>query len=142
MVVLSTFTSSTFRTYVYEINKLFILSSQSWRLRLFQTSSVCVCVCLSVCPAFTAYVSVTIGLILMKLVGSVGTKVRLIVSKFHLSYHNVLQKLSLLSKTVTPAYRSCRHMQFSVTSFALNSYRQALQTQRISNDSIYMCVTI
>ena len=39
-------------------------------------------VCVSVCPAFTAYISVTIGAILIKLGGNVGTLVRLIVLKF------------------------------------------------------------
>ena len=42
-----------------------------------------VCVCLSVCPAFTAYISLTVGWILIKLSENVGTLVRLIVLKFH-----------------------------------------------------------
>ena len=32
-----------------------------------------VCVCLSVCPAFTAYISITMGRIFRKLGGNVGT---------------------------------------------------------------------
>ena len=49
------------------------LSSQSGRLWLLPTLSVCVCVCLSVCPAFTAYISITMGWNLIKLGGIVGT---------------------------------------------------------------------
>ena len=53
------------------------LSSQSGRLWLLPTLSVSVCVylsvCVSVCPAFTAYISVTMGWILIKLGGNVGT---------------------------------------------------------------------
>ena len=41
------------------------------------------CVCLSVCPAFMAYISLTICRILIKLGENVGTSVRLIVLKFH-----------------------------------------------------------
>ena len=41
-----------------------------------------VCVCLSVCPAFTAYISLTMGRILIKLGENVGTLIRLIVLKF------------------------------------------------------------
>ena len=54
-----------------------ILSSKSGRLWLLQTLSVLVnvSVCLSVCPAFTVYISVTVGRILMKLGGNVGTEV-------------------------------------------------------------------
>ena len=59
-----------------------ILSSQSGRLWLLLTLSVCLSVSLSVCPAFTAYISVTLGRILIKLGGTVGTLVRLIVLKF------------------------------------------------------------
>ena len=49
---------------------------------------------LSVCPAFTAYILFTIGQILMKLCGRVGTKVCLIVLKFH---KNRLSDDSMLS---------------------------------------------
>ena len=59
------------------------LSSQSGRLWLLPTLSVCVCVCLSLCPAFTAYISLTVGRIFIKLGENVGTLVRLIVLKFH-----------------------------------------------------------
>ena len=63
-----------------------ILSSQSGRLWLLPTLSVCVSVCvsvcLSVCPAFTAYISLTMSWILIKLDGNVGTLIRLIVLKF------------------------------------------------------------
>ena len=41
-----------------------------------------VCECLSVCPAFTAYISLTMSRILIKLGENVGTSVRLIVLKF------------------------------------------------------------
>ena len=41
------------------------------------------CVCLSVCPAFTAYISLTFGWILIKFGENVGTLVRMIVLKFH-----------------------------------------------------------
>ena len=41
--------------------------------------SVCVCVC----PAFTAYISLSMGQILIKIGENVGTSVRLIVLKFH-----------------------------------------------------------
>ena len=60
------------------------LSSQSGRLWLLPTLSVCVSVCLCFCPAFTAYISVTMGWILIKLGENVGTyiQVRLIVLKF------------------------------------------------------------
>ena len=44
---------------------------------------VCVCVCLSVRNAFTAYISFTMGRVLIKLDENVGTSVRLIVSQFH-----------------------------------------------------------
>ena len=40
-------------------------------------------VCVSVCPALMAYISVTSSRILIKLGGNVGTQVRLIVLKFH-----------------------------------------------------------
>ena len=43
---------------------------------------ICLCVCLPVCPAFTAYISVTIGWILIKLGEKFGTLVQLIVLKF------------------------------------------------------------
>ena len=39
-------------------------------------------VCVFVCPAFTAYVSLTMGRILIKLGENVGTAVQLIVLKF------------------------------------------------------------
>ena len=39
-------------------------------------------VCLCVCPAFTAYISLTMGRIFIKLGENVGTSVRLIVLKF------------------------------------------------------------
>ena len=54
--------------------------TKSGRLWLLPTLSVCVCV--SVCPAFTASISVTMGWILIKLGGNVGNLVRLIVLKF------------------------------------------------------------
>ena len=44
-----------------------ILQSQSVDCKLLQNLSVCVTVCLSVCPAFTAYISLTMGRILIKL---------------------------------------------------------------------------
>ena len=44
--------------------------------------SVCLSVCVSVCPAFTGYISVTMGWILIKLGGNVETLVQLIVFKF------------------------------------------------------------
>ena len=44
--------------------------------------SVCLSVCLSACLAFTAYISVTMGWILIKLGVNVGTLVQLIVLKF------------------------------------------------------------
>ena len=47
------------------------------------TNFICVSVCVSVCPTFTAYVSLTLGRILIRLGENVGTLVRLIVSKFH-----------------------------------------------------------
>ena len=40
-------------------------------------------VCVSVCPAFTAYISLIMGRILIKLGGNVETLVQLIVLKFH-----------------------------------------------------------
>ena len=40
------------------------------------------CVCVSVCPAITAYISLTMGRILIKLSENVGTSVQLIVLKF------------------------------------------------------------
>ena len=46
------------------------------------TNFICVCVCLSVCPAFTAYISLTIDQILIKLGENVETSIRLIVLKF------------------------------------------------------------
>ena len=56
-------------------------------LWLLQTLSVCVCVrvcvCMCVSPALTAYISLTMGWILIKLGENVGTSVRLIVLKFH-----------------------------------------------------------
>ena len=42
-------------------------------LWLLQSLSVCECFCLSVCPAFTTQILVTMGRILMKLGGSLGT---------------------------------------------------------------------
>ena len=47
-------------------------------LLLLQALSVCV----SVCPAFMAYIFVTVGRILIKLGENVGTQVRWIVLKF------------------------------------------------------------
>ena len=44
--------------------------------------SVYLCVYLCVCPAFTAYISVTMDRILIKFGENVGTSVRLIVLKF------------------------------------------------------------
>ena len=44
---------------------------------------LCLSVCLAVCPAFTAYISLSMGQILMKLGGSVETLIRFILSKFH-----------------------------------------------------------
>ena len=44
---------------------------------------VCVCVCVSVCHTFTAYISLTMGRILIKIGENVGTLLRLIVLKFH-----------------------------------------------------------
>ena len=62
------------------------LSSQSGRLWLPQTLSVCLCacvfLCLCDCPSFTAYISATKGRNLIKLGKSVGTWVRLIVLNF------------------------------------------------------------
>ena len=48
-----------------------------------QTLSLCVSVCLSVCPGFTAYILLNMCRILIKLSESVGILVRLIVLKFH-----------------------------------------------------------
>ena len=42
-----------------------------------------VCACVSVCPAFTACISLTMGRTLIKLGENVGTSVQLIVSKVH-----------------------------------------------------------
>ena len=47
------------------------------------TNVICVSVCVSVCPAFTAYNSLTLYRILIKLSENVGILIRLIVSKFH-----------------------------------------------------------
>ena len=44
--------------------------------------SVCLCVCVCVAPAFTAYISLTMGRILIKPGENVGTSARLIVLKF------------------------------------------------------------
>ena len=51
---------------------------------------ICLCVYLCVCPAFTAYISLTMSRILIKLGENVGTLVRLIVLKFEHSgkYHS------------------------------------------------------
>ena len=38
--------------------------------------------CMSVCPAVTAYISTTVGRILMKLSGTVGTWIRLVFVNF------------------------------------------------------------
>ena len=67
------------------LNIKFLLSSQSVDCRLLQTLSECVClsVCVSVGPAFTAYISLTMGWISIKLGENVGTLVRLIVLEFH-----------------------------------------------------------
>ena len=45
--------------------------------------SSCLSVCLSDCPALTAYISMTIIRTLLELGGSVGTWVQLVISKFH-----------------------------------------------------------
>ena len=47
---------------------------------------------MSVCPTIKAYISVTMSWILMKLGESVGTLVRLIVSKFHCAKRVISQK--------------------------------------------------
>ena len=62
------------------IHSKITFSSQSVDCRLLQTLSVCVC--LSVCPAFTAYISFTMSCILIKLGENVLTSVQLIVSNF------------------------------------------------------------
>ena len=67
---------------------------------------------LSVCPAFTAYISVTMGWILIKLGENVGTSVQLIVLKFEHSAakgntthkgKTVYRKTIMLRQTVTLA---------------------------------------
>ena len=50
---------------------------------------VCVSVCVSICLTFTAYISLTIGQILIKLGEYDGTLVRLIVLKFHRNWFSV-----------------------------------------------------
>ena len=79
-----TFSQSFFES-LYTISK----NQKSYRHSLSVTPFPIIChfvplsLCLSVCPAIKAYISVTMSWILMKLGESVGTQVRLIVLKFH-----------------------------------------------------------
>ena len=61
-----------------------MLEKQFYRHSLVDcgSSQLYLSVCLSVCPAFTAYISVTMGWILIKLGEYPGTLVRLNVLKF------------------------------------------------------------
>ena len=97
-------------------NKYFSSVCGLW---LLQTLSVCmfICVCLSVCPAFTAYITLTMCRILIKLGENVGTLVRLIVLKFHknqfgfdvimTSFHFFFSKLFLRKATLLKSKRLC-----------------------------------
>ena len=74
--------------------------------------SVCLSFCLSIGPAFTAYISLTLGRILIKLGENVGNLVRLIVLKFHknqLSFDVIMTSFlfffSVISKVSNSAQR-------------------------------------
>ena len=74
-------------------------------------------ICVSVCLAFTAYILLTMGRILIKLCENVGTLVRLIVSKFHKNWFSVdvimasfllfFQKLFLREATLLKGKQLC-----------------------------------
>ena len=97
---------------------LSILSTQSGRLWLLPTLSVCVSVCVSVClsvclcvcPAFTAYISLTMSRMLINLGESVGTSVRLIVLRFHKNQFSidVIMTSFLFSKVISKRSNSAQ----------------------------------
>ena len=70
--------------------------------KLYLCVCVSVSVCLSVCPAFKAYISLNIGRILIKLGENVGALIWLIVFKFHkdLISFDVIMTSFLLKKKV------------------------------------------